>query len=84
MHAQHALVFAQLVIDGVGHGIHMILVRIRDRDMRLLPGVTALDMGVKMGLNGLESGRLIFDNVRVPRTNLLNRSVLPRQTDCVQ
>jgi len=42
--------------------------------MRPLPGVTVVDMGVKMGLNGVDNARLSFDNVRVPRTNLLNRS----------
>jgi len=30
------------------------------------------DMGVKMGLNGIDNGRLIFDHVRVPRTAMLN------------
>jgi len=77
VHAQHAVVFAQLVIDGVGYGVHTVLVSIRNRDMRPLPGVTVVDMGVKMGLNGVDNARLTFDNVHVPRTNLLNRSVAP-------
>jgi len=75
VHAHHAIVFAQLVIDGVGYGVHTVLVPIRDKDMRPLRGVTVLDMGVKMGLNGVDNARLSFDNVRIPRTNLLNRSV---------
>jgi len=73
VHARHAIVFAQLVIDGVGYGVHTVLVPIRDKDMRPLHGVTVVDMGVKMGLNGVDNARLSFDNVRVPRTNLLNR-----------
>jgi len=76
VHARHAVVFAQLVIDGVGYGVHTILVSIRDKDMRPFPGVTVVDMGVKMGLNGVDNARLSFDNVHVPRTNLLNRSVV--------
>ena len=64
----------------MGYGVHTVLVSIRDRDMCPLPGVTVADMGVKMALNGVDNARLIFDNVRVPRTNLLNRSVLRRQT----
>ena len=30
-------------------------------------------MGHKMGLNGVDNAKLTFDNVRVPRKNLLNR-----------
>ena len=30
-------------------------------------------MGHKMGLNGVDNAKLTFDNVRVPRVNLLNR-----------
>lgn len=30
-------------------------------------------MGYKMGLNGVDNAKLTFDNVRVPRENLLNR-----------
>ena len=38
-----------------------------------LPGVGGEDDGLKGGLNGIDNGRLHFDHVRVPRTNLLNR-----------
>ena len=31
------------------------------------------DMGHKMALNGVDNGRLIFSNVRIPRENMLNR-----------
>lgn len=73
VHARHVVVFAQLIIDGKGHGVHAVLVPIRDLGMNTLPGVTVVDMGFKMGLNGVDNARLSFDNVRVPRTNLLNR-----------
>ena len=76
VHARHTVVFAQLIIDGTGHGVHAVLVPIRDKEMRTLPGVTVVDMGYKMGLNGVDNARLSFNNVRVPRTNLLNRSDL--------
>ncbi|KAF9329325.1 hypothetical protein BGZ91_000616 [Linnemannia elongata] len=36
-------------------------------------GVTIQDMGVKMGCNGVDNGKLFFDHVRVPVENLLNR-----------
>jgi acyl-CoA oxidase len=35
--------------------------------------VTIGDCGAKEGLAGVDNGRLTFDQVRVPRTNLLNR-----------
>ena len=38
-----------------------------------MPGVTVEDMGYKMGLNGVDNAKLSFDNVRVPRENLLNK-----------
>jgi len=82
VHAHHAIVFAQLVIDGMGYGVHAILVGIRDKQMQPLPGVTVVDMGIKMGLNGVDNARISFDNVRVPRTNLLNRLVISNGSLC--
>lgn len=72
-HAKHCVVFAQLTADGGNRGIHGILVRIRDDQLQTMPGVTIHDMGHKMGLNGVDNAKLSFDNVRVPRENLLNR-----------
>ena len=68
-----AAVFAQLVTGGESHGVHCVLVPIRDEDGNPLPGVTIGDCGAKAGLAGVDNGRLSFDQVRVPRTNLLNR-----------
>lgn len=39
-----------------------------------MPGVQIHDMGHKMGLNGVDNAKFFFDNVRVPRENLLNLS----------
>ena len=49
------------------------LVRMRDNELKTIPGVTIEDMGYKMGLNGVDNAKLSFDNVRVPREALLNR-----------
>ena len=38
----------------------------------MLPGVFIEDMGEKMGMNGVDNGRLGFKNVRIPRENMLN------------
>jgi acyl-CoA oxidase len=68
-----AAVFAQLLVDGENHGVHCVLVPIRDESGAPMPGVTIGDCGAKAGLLGVDNGRLSFDQVRVPRTNLLNR-----------
>ena len=69
-----AVVFAQLITKGVNHGVHAFYVELRDPATKeFLPGIQGLDDNIKGGLNGIDNGRLAFDNVRVPRTNLLNR-----------
>jgi len=73
IHAKHIIVFSQLSVEGTNRGIHGVLVQIRDDNMKVLPGVTVEDMGFKMGLNGVDNAKLSFDNVRVPRENLLNK-----------
>ncbi|MFZ3453646.1 acyl-CoA dehydrogenase [Arthrobacter sp. 7Tela_A1] len=67
-----AVVFAHLITKGVDHGVHAFYVPLRDEN-GFLPGIGGEDDGVKGGLNGIDNGRLHFSNVRIPRTNLLNR-----------
>lgn len=71
-HGEMAAVFAQLVVGGESKGVHALLVPIRV-DGEPAPGVRIGDDGPKMGLNGVDNGRLWFDGVRVPREALLNR-----------
>ncbi|MDO5661976.1 MAG: acyl-CoA dehydrogenase family protein [Brachybacterium sp.] len=73
IHAKAATVFARLITRGVDHGVHCFYVPVRDDEGNLLPGISSEDDGEKGGLNGIDNGRLAFDHVRVPRTNLLNR-----------
>jgi acyl-CoA oxidase len=68
-----AAVFAQLVVDDETHGVHAFVVPLRDQDGELCRGVRIEDCGEKMGLNGVDNGRIWFDDVRVPREALLNR-----------
>ncbi|WP_291314221.1 acyl-CoA dehydrogenase family protein [Corynebacterium sp. UBA2622] len=70
-----AAVFAQLYTpDSVeSKGVHCIIVRIREDDGTPCEGVTPSDHGHKGGLLGVDNGMLMFDHVRVPRENLLNR-----------
>ncbi len=72
-HARLATVFAQLEIGGEVYGVHALLVPIRDTTGETLPGVWIGDCGPKMGLDGVDNGRLAFDRVRVPYDNLLDR-----------
>jgi acyl-CoA oxidase len=68
-----AVVFAQLHSGGSSHGVHAILVPIRDDGGNPCPGVSIEDCGPKAGLNGVDNGRLAFNHVRVPRNALLDR-----------
>lgn len=72
-HGRLATVFAQLEIGEEQHGVHALLVPIRNQDGTPCSGVGIEDCGEKLGLNGVDNGRLWFDQVRVPRENLLNR-----------
>ncbi|MFD9379506.1 acyl-CoA dehydrogenase [Streptomyces sp. NPDC059999] len=71
-HAELGVVFAQLEVDGQSRGVHAFVVPLRVGG-RPAPGVRIEDDGRKMGLNGVDNGRLWFDGVRVPREALLNR-----------
>ena len=73
LHGRAAVVFAQLITRGVNHGVHAFFVPIRDEAGDFLPGVGGEDDGLKGGLNGIDNGRLHFTEVRIPRSNLLNR-----------
>jgi acyl-CoA oxidase len=72
-HAGLAVVFAQLVVAGESRGVHALVVPIRDERGATMPGVRIEDCGRKIGLNGVDNGRIWFDGVRVPREALLDR-----------
>jgi len=72
-HAQMATVFAQLIVNEEEHGIHAFLVPIRDKKGTALPGITIGDNGHKLGLNGVDNGTLHFNNISIPKENLLNK-----------
>jgi acyl-CoA oxidase len=68
-----AAVFAQLIVGGQERGVHALLVALRDDDGNVLPGIRIEDCGAKLGLDGVDNGRIWFHDVRVPRDNLLDR-----------
>ncbi|GAB5555748.1 MAG: acyl-CoA dehydrogenase [Saprospiraceae bacterium] len=73
LHGQMGAVFAQLIIDGENHGVHAFIVRLRDGQGQTLEGIRIEDNGYKLGLNGVDNGRIWFDQVEIPRENLLDR-----------
>jgi acyl-CoA oxidase len=72
-YANYAVVFAQTIIKSKNEGINVFIVRLRDENMKLCKGVTIDDMGNKMGLNGVDNARIIFRDVKVDRSDLLNK-----------
>jgi acyl-CoA oxidase len=73
LHSTIAVVFAQLIVGNENHGVHAIVVPLRDTNHQLLQGIKVEDCGTKMGLNGVDNGRIWFDQVEVPKANLLNK-----------
>lgn len=70
---QMATVFAKLIIDGKDHGVNAFIVPIRDSKNKVLEGITIEDCGHKMGLNGVDNGVIYFNNVVIPKENMLDR-----------
>ncbi len=68
-----SVTFAQLITKGVQHGVHAFIVPLRDNEGHELPGITIRDNGDKMGLNGVDNGKIWYDQVRIPRENLLDK-----------
>ncbi|KAM3961307.1 peroxisomal acyl-coenzyme A oxidase 3 [Aphomia sociella] len=72
----HTLLFAQLITpDGTNHGLHGFVVPIRNpATLETYPGLIVGDMGEKIGVNGIDNGFIMFNQYRIPRDNLLNRT----------
>lgn len=73
LHSTIATVFAQLIVNGKNEGVHAILVPLRNERHELLEGITIEDNGYKLGLNGVDNGKIWFNSVSVPRENLLDK-----------
>jgi acyl-CoA oxidase len=66
-------VFAQTIVKGKNEGVNPFIVRVRDDSMKPCAGVTIEDMGYKLGLNGIDNAKLKFNQVKIPRENMLNK-----------
>ncbi|EXJ77357.1 acyl-CoA oxidase [Capronia epimyces CBS 606.96] len=72
--ANHAVVMAQLFVNGKNYGPHPFVVQIRDlKTHEPLPNVHVGDIGPKFGYNTMDNGFLLLKNVKVPHVNMLAR-----------
>ena len=72
--SNHTVCMAQLIIDGKNYGVHGFIIPIRDLNTnKTLPGIEAGDIGEKFGFNTKDNGFAIFNQVRIPRDNMLMR-----------
>lgn len=71
--ATTAVVFADLLVGGVSVGPHAFLLRLRDDDGRVVPGISLEDMGEKTTGNDLDNASIAFHDVWLPRASLLDR-----------
>jgi acyl-CoA oxidase len=72
-HGQMATTFAKLIVDGKDYGVSAFLVPLRDSSGKTMKGVTIKDCGRKMGLNGVDNGVIYFDQVTIPKENMLDK-----------
>ncbi|KAE9086571.1 Peroxisomal acyl-coenzyme A oxidase 1 [Phytophthora fragariae] len=78
--ATHAIVIARLFLDDKDVGVQSFIVQVRSlEDHKPLPGIKVRDIGPKIGFNAVDNGDCSFQNVRIPRENMLMRyaKVLP-------
>ena len=72
--ANVTILWAQLVIDGRSEGPHPFFLPIRDaKTHQVLPGITIGDCGPKKGINYVDNGYLILEDVRIPQDYLLGK-----------
>jgi acyl-CoA oxidase len=73
--ANYAMVFAQAIVKGKSKGVYPFLVQIKDANYDWMPGITGGDIGPKLGFHAKENGYMFLSNIRVPKSNLLNKYV---------
>jgi acyl-CoA oxidase len=71
--ATHAVVYAQLLIDGHEYGVHVFWVQLRDENLEPLVGIEVGDIGTKMGENEVDIGYLRLKNCRIPRKHMMEK-----------
>lgn len=73
--SNYAVVVAQLYSKGQNHGIHPFIVQLRDEETWVpMKGIKIGEIGPKLGMKAVNNGYLGFENVRIPRKNMLMRN----------
>ena len=68
------IVFAQLFVNEVNHGVHVFLVPVRNKsNHEPFEGCLIGDCGDKVGLQGIDNGWIKFTNYQISKDLLLNR-----------
>lgn len=68
----HGAVFARLIVDGNDYGVNAFVVQFRDVDTyKRVKGFESGDLGPKFGYFSKDNGWARFDQLRIPRTNML-------------
>ena len=73
LHGRFATVFAKLIIDDTDYGVNAFIVELRNETGELCQGITIEDCGPKMGLNGVDNGKIFFDRVVIDKHAMLDR-----------
>ena len=76
--AEFGVVIADLRIKGKSYGPHPFFLKLREggdgpNASNLMPGIRIEDMGFKTIANDLDNARVWFDQVRMPKSALLNK-----------
>ncbi|KAK4549620.1 hypothetical protein LTR36_004921 [Oleoguttula mirabilis] len=72
--ANHAVVMAQLIVNGKSLGPHPFVIQIRDmKTHEPLENIHVGDIGPKFGYNTMDNGFLLFNNFKVPHISMLAR-----------
>jgi acyl-CoA oxidase len=83
--ANFAVAFARCLVDENDYGVVPFLVQIRSKvDHKPMPGIQVGDLGNKFGYQSKDNGWLIFNQVRVPRTNMLSRFMYIDNEGCLE
>lgn len=71
--ANHAAVAARMIVDGQDYGVQFFIVPIRDPlTHEPLKNIEVGDIGPKIGYMSKDNGYIIFNQVRIPRENMVN------------
>ena len=83
--ANHAVVFAKLIIKGESYGVQPFFFRIRDSESHAtLKGIEVGDIGPKYGYAYKDNGYMCFHNHRIPRSAILSKYVSVSKDGIIQ